>query len=109
MHRHFVAGLALLGMLGPFAQAGRAQAWSPTLAPAAMQRDFDVLKSALEEAHGALYRFVPKAEMDRRFAATRGRLDHTMTRREFIGTLNELIAVIGDGHARLILDDSTNS
>ena len=41
--------------------------------PAQLQRDFDVLRRALEEAHGGLYRYTPKAELDKTFAVSRAR------------------------------------
>ena len=71
------------------------------------RRDFDVLRQALEEAHGALYRFTPKAELDRRFDAHRKRLDHPMPRNELLGVLREMLVEVGDGHASVDLDDET--
>jgi hypothetical protein len=71
------------------------------------QRDFDTLRHALEEAHGALYRFVPKAELDRRFDAHRKRLDRPVRRNELLGVLREMLAEVGDGHASVDLDDQT--
>ena len=85
-----------------------AQATAPrTLTAAEAQRDFDVLRQSLEEAHGALYRFTPKAELDRRFDAHRKRLDHPMPRTELLGVLREMLAEVGDGHASVDLDDET--
>jgi C-terminal processing protease CtpA/Prc len=84
-------------------------AQSAPLTPAQAQADFDVLRAALEEAHGALYRFATKAEMDRRFNALRATLDHSMNTRELIGTLSEMVAGIGDGHSRLEYDEATTA
>ncbi len=77
------------------------------LSPAQAQADFDTLRSALEEAHGGLYRFSTKAELDRRFDVYRGRLSRAVTRRAFIGLVAEMLADIRDGHARLEYDEAT--
>ncbi len=106
--RHTRSTLALFVALFSAHSAG-AQSWSATLTPAAAQADYDLLRNALTEAHGALYRFVPKPELERRFDAYRKRLDHPVSRLELAGVLNEMVAGIGDGHARLDFDDSTNA
>jgi C-terminal processing protease CtpA/Prc len=80
---------------------------SITLQPAQLQQDFDVLKRALEEAHGGLYRYTPKAELDKAFAASRARLDRAMTPLEFGAVLSEALAWIRDGHTRLEYDEAT--
>lgn len=80
---------------------------SATLQPAQLQQDFDVLKRALEEAHGGLYRYTPKAELDKAFAASRARLTGPMTPLEFGALLSEALAAIRDGHTRLEYDDVT--
>jgi hypothetical protein len=77
------------------------------LSPAAAQEDFDVLRSALDEAHGGLHRFVSKPELDRRFDTHRARLDRPLTRPELAGILSEAIADIRDGHLRLEYDSAT--
>lgn len=74
------------------------------LSPAAAQQDFEVLRSALEEAHGGLYRFVAKPELDRRLDAHRARLDRPLSRMEFANIVSRAIAELRDGHARLTLD-----
>lgn len=79
------------------------------LTAAQAQQDLDVLRRSLEEAHGALYRFTPKPELDRTFDAIRARADRELTRREFFGLVSELLAATGDGHARADQDDSTTA
>jgi hypothetical protein len=69
--------------------------------------DFDVLRGALEEAHGALYRFTPKPDLDRKFDALRGRLNGPVTKRALIGTLAEMLADIHDGHSGLQYDEQS--
>jgi hypothetical protein len=78
-----------------------------TLTADEARRDFDTLRQALEEAHGALYRFVPKRELDRRFDAHRKRLDRPVAHTELLGVLREMLVEVGDGHASVDLDDQT--
>jgi hypothetical protein len=80
---------------------------STTLRPAQLQQDFDVLKRALEEAHGGLYRYTPKPELDKTLAASRARLDRPMTPLEFGAVLSDALAAIRDGHTRLEYDEAT--
>jgi len=75
----------------------------------AQRADFDLLRRAIEEAHGGLHRWVPKAELDRRWAAHRARLDRPMTSLALAGVLSEAIAELRDGHARLEYDSVTNA
>lgn len=80
---------------------------SSSIQPAQLQEDFDILRRALEEAHGGLYRYTPKAELDKAFAASRTRLDRPMTPLEFGAVLSEALAAIRDGHTRLEYDEAT--
>jgi hypothetical protein len=91
------------------ANLASAQAIPSRLSAAQAQQDLDVARRSLEEAHGALYRFTPKPELDRQFDALRARADREMSRREFFGLVNELLAATGDGHARADQDDSTTA
>lgn len=79
------------------------------LSPAQAQLDFDMLRRSLEEAHGGLYRFSTKADVDRRFDAFRARLNVPLSRREFIGIISEVVADARDGHARLEYDAATSA
>src|SRR5262249_10849400 len=76
--------------------AGYSQA--PQLLPAQMQADFDLMSKALEEAHAGLYRYVSRPEIDRAFAAQRAKLDHPMSKIEFLAVLMETTAAIRCGH-----------
>ncbi|MEQ1693683.1 MAG: S41 family peptidase, partial [Gemmatimonas sp.] len=91
------------------ANIATAQAIPARLSAAQAQQDIDVARKALEEAHGALYRFTPKPELDRKFDALRARANKEMSRREFFGLVNELLVATGDGHARADQDDSTTA
>ncbi len=79
----------------------------PMLSASDAQVDFDVLRRALEEAHGGLYRYRTKPELDRRFDAARAQLTTPVSQLAFARLLSETIATIGDGHARLELDSLT--
>lgn len=56
--------------------------------------DLGLLRRALEEAHGGLYRFVAKRDLDARFDALRARLPSPVARSEFIEQLLSLLAVV---------------
>jgi len=87
-----------------------AQPAPPTDFSAADARaDFDTLRKAIEEAHGAPYRFSPKAELDRRFDAIRARIDGPLSQRAFIGLVSEALAALGDGHSRIEYDEATTA
>ena len=92
-----------------FANIATAQAIPARLSAVQAQQDLDVARTSLEEAHGALYRFTPKPELDRTFDALRARANREMSRREFFGLVTELLAATGDGHARADQDDSTTA
>src|SRR5215216_5013487 len=74
----------------------RADSLSPDriFSAAEAQADFDQLRAALEEAHGALYRHTPKPALDRTFDALRARLSAPATRRALIAVIAETIAAI---------------
>jgi C-terminal processing protease CtpA/Prc len=97
-----ICGLLLLA--SPFAVTQ-----SRELQLAQLQEDFDVLRRAVEEAHGGLYRFTPKPDLDRAFAAARAKLTPPMTRIAFAAVLSEALAAVRDGHTRLEYDDATVS
>jgi hypothetical protein len=106
MNGHRLTSLAAI-LFVALANQATAQGSPARLSTAQVQQDFDVARKALEEAHGALYRFTPKPELDRRFDELRARANREMSRREFFGLVNQLLVATGDGHARADLDDST--
>src|SRR5688572_9922396 len=77
------------------------------LSASAARADFDMLRRALEEAHGGFDRFSTRAELDRRFNKHRARLNRPISTLAFAGIVAEAIAEIRDGHARLELDSLT--
>jgi C-terminal processing protease CtpA/Prc len=68
------------------------------LQPAEAQADFDLMRRALEEAHGGLYRFSTKAEMDKAFEAQRAKLSRPAPKLEFLAVVAETLAKIRCGH-----------
>jgi peptidase S41-like protein len=107
-----VACLGLsVGIRPALAQSGGEVAARPTslLTVAQLQEDFDVLRRAIEEAHGGLDRFTPTTELDRRFDNHRARLNHPINTLSFAGVVAEAIAELRDGHARLEWDSLTNA
>lgn len=85
----------------------RAAVASDTLTADQARRDLDILRAALEEAHGGLYRFVTKRELDARFDALRAGLSAPVTRAAFYEQLLAVLALVRDGHMRPDYDDST--
>lgn len=111
--------MAALGLLltAPPAPAGEpvaAAAASPAPrtevhTPAALARDFAVLRSALEEAHGGVYRYRSRAEIDRAFDATASRLTAPMDAIAFYRTVAPTVAAIQDGHTSLVLPEAVTT
>jgi len=71
------------------------------LSPAALKDDFELLRFALEDAHAGLYRYVPKADMDRQFDALEKRLSRPLRISQFYAEVLKLAAAIRDGHTRV--------
>jgi C-terminal processing protease CtpA/Prc len=71
-----------------------------------LKNDFRLLRTALEEGHGGLYRYTPKQELDQQFETVLSKLTQPLTAREFLLHLAPLIANINDGHTGLILSSS---
>jgi uncharacterized protein (TIGR03435 family) len=66
-----------------------------------LRRDLRVLREALEEGHPGIYRYTPKAEMDRSFQRVEAQLSRSMTALEFYRTLAPLVAQLKCGHTDL--------
>jgi hypothetical protein len=66
--------------------------------------DFDLLRNALENAHGGLYRYTSKTSMDSIFSDFRKKLQAPLTHREAIAFFARLLAKTRDGHMRLEMD-----
>jgi len=68
---------------------------------AQLQEDSQLLRTALEEAHGGLYYYTSKKELDRQFNSIKEKLTRPMTELEFYSLVLPLIANINDGHTGL--------
>jgi len=93
------------------AQEGKIEAFDPEkkFSVKQLQDDFVVLRQALEEGHGGLYRYTPKEELDKQFESIFEDLNQPLTEIEFFRYLAPVIANINDGHSRVNLSDSYES
>lgn len=72
-------------------------------APAQLQKDFQIARQSLEEAHSGLYRYTKKAELDQIFDAAKKSLDHPMDSYEFYRVMMSAIAAIKCGHTNITM------
>jgi hypothetical protein len=72
-----------------------------------MLADLDTLQSALQEAHGGLYRYLTKEEVKKLFDESRKRTAQITSRREFIAHISGMLATLHDGHLRIDYDNAT--
>ncbi|MGE0589063.1 MAG: S41 family peptidase [Cyclobacteriaceae bacterium] len=68
-----------------------------------LQSDFDLYRTALEQAHPGLYRYHSKAQFDSLFKKTRASLEKVNTVVDFYEQLTPINAFIGCGHTRTLL------
>ena len=68
------------------------------LTEAELQSDFQLARRALEEAHGGIYRYTPKAQLDRVFDTAARKLDRPMDALEFQRILAPAVAALRCGH-----------
>jgi len=89
-----------LGFLSVRAQEGKKEEFDPEkkFAVEQLKDDFVLLRNALEEGHGGLYRYTPKEELDQQFESIFRNIDQPLTEIEFLRLLFPLIANINDGH-----------
>lgn len=66
-----------------------------------LREDFQIMRHALEEAHGGIYRYTSKAEMDRSFDKAYQKIQHPMTDMEFWRLAAPVLAGIKCGHTYL--------
>jgi uncharacterized protein (TIGR03435 family) len=66
-----------------------------------LRKDLRILREALEEGHPGIYRFTPKAEMDRAFDRASAQLTRPMTALEFYRLAAPLVALLKCGHTAL--------
>lgn len=70
--------------------------------PPQLKEDFELFRTALEEAHPGIYRYEPKSSMDSGFETIFKELDQPLSQQEFYKLLNPILAKIGCGHTKLI-------
>ncbi len=71
---------------------------SAKIEPKLLQEDFRIARSALEEGHSGIYRYAPKAELDRAFDKAAAQITQPMTPLEFYRLLAPAVAKIKCGH-----------
>src|SRR5262249_33058675 len=62
------------------------------------REDFRILRGALEEGHPGIYRYTPKAELDKRFDQAEQALDRPMNVYEFYRLVAPAVAALKCGH-----------
>jgi C-terminal processing protease CtpA/Prc len=80
-----------------YSQSGYAQEIPVKL----LQEDFQIMRQALEEAHGGLYRYTSKRKMDRIFDRAYRKIDHPMSDLEFWRLAGPVVGQIKCGHTGL--------
>jgi hypothetical protein len=70
--------------------------------PGLLQEDFRIFRSALEEGHSGIYRYTPKAEMDRTFDSAAQQIVRPMSALEFYRLLAPVVAKIKCGHTAVL-------
>jgi hypothetical protein len=67
-----------------------------------LQADFQLARRALEEAHGGIHRYTPKAQLDRVFDDTAAGLNRPMEAQEFQSILALAVAAVRCGHTAVL-------
>jgi hypothetical protein len=78
--------------------APEAASASERVSPEKLREDFRILRGALEEGHPGIYRYTPKAELDKRFDQVEGSLDRPMDVYEFYRIVAPAVALLKCGH-----------
>ncbi|MES2297271.1 MAG: S41 family peptidase [Pseudomonadota bacterium] len=94
---HLKAWLALTLLAATGAACGA------TLTAQQAREDFALARRALEEVHAGLYRYTPKAQLDRVFDAAASGLDHPMDELQLLRVLAPAVAAVRCGHTALRL------
>jgi hypothetical protein len=98
-----MASLCLKAAGGLLAATAMAGALAAPLTAAQLQSDFQLARQALEEAHGGIYRYTSKAELDRVFDGVARTLDRPMEARDFQRILAPAVAALRCGHTAVLL------
>ncbi len=82
--------------------AGVASASAAPLTVPQLQADFHLARRALEEAHGGIYRYTPKEQLDRMFEQAAGQLNRPMEAIAFQRILAPVVAALRCGHTTVL-------
>ncbi len=74
--------------------------------PEKLLEDFKILRASLEEGHSGIYRYTPKAELDRVFDKAAAEINRPMDALEFYRIVAPVIAAIKCGHTSAGLPES---
>lgn len=66
--------------------------------PARLADDLAILEAAMKEGPPAIYRYISKEDLDRRFRKVAAKIDHPMTEAQFYLLAAPLVAAAGHGH-----------
>jgi hypothetical protein len=75
-----------------------AQMPAAKIEPQLLQEDFRIARNALETGHAGIYRYTPKAELDRDFDAIAKQITQPMTPLEFYRVMAPIVGDIKCGH-----------
>ncbi len=105
----FRVALGVSAMVISALAATRLSAQDPSrpLTAAAMRIDFEVLRSALEEAHGGYDRHATHAATNARLLSMQRTITASRSHAAFTGLVAEAVTSMGDGHLRLEYDPAT--
>lgn len=78
----------------------------PKFSPDQLREDFQIARRSLEEGHSGIYRYTPKAELDRVFDAVSKSLDRPMDAVEFFRVLAPAVAAVKCGHTNVTLPEA---
>jgi hypothetical protein len=87
--------LMALGLVSP------RWAWGETISAKLLREDFQIMRLALEEGHGGVYRNTSKADLDRTFSRAYRRIDQPMSALEFWRLVAPVVAQIKCGHTSI--------
>jgi hypothetical protein len=93
--------LPALALPARFGAPGRSYDPEKKIAVKYLREDVQLLRSALIEAHGAIDRYTPLPELERKFAAALERIGRSMSEREFYLLLAPLVTAIRCGHTTI--------
>jgi len=79
---------------------------NPKFTVVQLKEDFSLLRTALEQAHPALYKFSSKSSMDSLFNAIDKSIDKEMTEAQFLTLISPVFGKIKCGHTRIYPSDN---